>query len=83
MYYWQTTNNITTGAISLSHLKRIIVDASWSGQKRRGILDLPETQRPLSRLLALRELRERYNAEIAANGEASQKHVGKVDILVF
>lgn len=48
------------GALSAKHLKRIIVDASYIDQKKRGILDMKETQMPLVKLLTRKDLRERY-----------------------
>ena len=48
------------GALSAKHLRRIIVDASYIDQKKRGILDMKETQMPLVNLLTRKDLRERY-----------------------
>lgn len=48
------------GALSAKHLKRIIVDASYIDQKKRGILDMKETQMPLVKLLTRSDLRDRY-----------------------
>ncbi|KAI9655842.1 MAG: hypothetical protein M1821_005277 [Bathelium mastoideum] len=59
------------GALSIEHLERIVVDASHINQKQRGILDMRETEIPLSQLLARKELRSRYNSE------------QKVDLLFF
>lgn len=51
------------GALSVKHLKRIIVDASYIDQKKRGILDMKETQMPLVKLLTRSDLRERWEDE--------------------
>jgi protein CMS1 len=51
------------GALSAKHLKRIIVDASYIDQKKRGILDMKETELPLVKLLTRKDLRERYEDE--------------------
>ena len=52
--------NTAVGALSASHLERIIVDASHIDQKKRGVLDMKETQVPLVNLLARTEIKERY-----------------------
>jgi protein CMS1 len=51
------------GALSAKHLKRIIVDASYIDQKKRGILDMKETEIPLVKLLMREDLKARYNDE--------------------
>jgi len=51
------------GALSAKHLKRIIIDASYVDQKKRGILDMRETQIPLVKLLSQPKFKERYEAE--------------------
>lgn len=48
------------GALSAKHLKRIVIDASYIDQKKRGILDMKETEMPLVKLLTRPDLRERY-----------------------
>jgi protein CMS1 len=45
----------------VEHLERIVIDASHIDQKKRGILDMPETQEPLITLLNRKELKERYS----------------------
>ena len=47
-----------TGALSSSVLKRVVVDCSHIDQKKRGILDMRETQEPLIRLLNRPELKD-------------------------
>lgn len=48
------------GALSIEHLERVVVDASHIDQKKRGILDMKETQTPLVQLLSRVQLKERY-----------------------
>jgi len=48
------------GALSAEHLERVVVDASHIDQKKRGILDMKETQAPLIQLLSREDLKERY-----------------------
>lgn len=48
------------GALSSKHLQRIVVDASHIDLKKRGILDMRETQQPLVRLLSRPDLKGRY-----------------------
>ena len=50
------------GALSVKHLKRIVVDASHTDQKKRGVLDMPDTHLPLVRMLLRPELTARYNS---------------------
>ncbi|MCJ1248612.1 hypothetical protein MMC30_005830 [Trapelia coarctata] len=54
---------ISAGALSSAKLDRIVVDFSHIDQKKRGIVDMKETQEPLMRLLARKELRDRYGME--------------------
>ena len=49
------------GALSCSDLERIVVDLSHIDQKKRGILDIRETQQPLMALLNRPEIKERYS----------------------
>lgn len=51
------------GALAAKHLKRVIIDASYIDQKKRGILDMKETQMPLVKLLVRSDLRARYEDE--------------------
>jgi len=48
------------GALLSENLERILVDFSHIDQKKRGILDMKETQQPLMRLLNRGELKSRY-----------------------
>ncbi|KAF2397441.1 hypothetical protein EJ06DRAFT_533044 [Trichodelitschia bisporula] len=53
------------GALSTQHLKRICIDASYIDLKKRGILDMKDTQVPLIKLLTRTDLKERYEADVA------------------
>lgn len=53
------------GALSIAHLKRIVVDASHVDQKKRGVMDMKDTMIPLARLLSRKELMDRYGSEEA------------------
>lgn len=57
------------GALSAAHLERIVVDVSHIDHKKRGIMDMKETQVPLVQLLARKDIKE-----VAA---------GKVELLFF
>lgn len=59
-------------ALSLEKLERVVIDGSHIDQKKRGILDMRETQVPLMHFLNLDGLKDRY-------GSASNR----VDILVY
>ncbi|KAH6671719.1 U3-containing 90S pre-ribosomal complex subunit-domain containing protein [Halenospora varia] len=51
------------GALAVDRLERIIVDASHIDIKKRGILDMKETQVPLILWLGHTEFKEKYGAE--------------------
>lgn len=51
------------GALKLTEVKRIVIDASHIDQKKRGIFDMKEIYLPLLKLLTRSELRERYGAK--------------------
>ncbi|KAF2724666.1 hypothetical protein K431DRAFT_281617 [Polychaeton citri CBS 116435] len=51
------------GALSMQHLERIVIDASHIDMKKRGILDMKETQIPLVKLLTLSKLKDRYGVD--------------------
>ncbi|KAJ9210701.1 hypothetical protein DTO166G4_7661 [Paecilomyces variotii] len=63
---------IDSGALKLTEVKRIVIDASHIDQKQRGIFDMKEIYLPLLKLLTKPELRERYGAKKA-----------KIQILAF
>lgn len=44
----------------MEYLKRIVVDASYIDQKKRGVLDMKDTMMPLSKWLTRNEFKERY-----------------------
>lgn len=48
------------GALSIDKLERIVVDASHIDQKKRGVLDMKETQVPLVHWLNRKELKEKF-----------------------
>lgn len=54
---------VDDGALQIDRLERIVVDASHIDQKKRGILDMKETQIPLVVWLGQQEFRERYAAK--------------------
>ncbi|MCJ1367701.1 hypothetical protein MMC16_006835 [Acarospora aff. strigata] len=63
---------LDNGALSLEKLERVVVDGSHIDQKKRGILDMKETQIPLVQFLNRDGLKDRY-------GSSSSR----VDILVY
>jgi len=50
------------GVLAYDSLARIVVDASYIDKKQRGILEMKETQIPLTTWLAQKELKERLIA---------------------
>ena len=48
------------GALQVDKLERIIIDASHIDVKKRGILEMKETQIPLSTWIGQEEFRARY-----------------------
>jgi protein CMS1 len=51
--------------LQIDRLERIVVDASHIDQKKRGILEMKETQVPLVVWLGQKEFRERYASKSA------------------
>lgn len=51
------------GALSVTELERVLIDATHIDQKKRGIFDMRETQEPLMLLLNEPELKSRYGSE--------------------
>lgn len=49
------------GALSVEHLKRIVIDASHIDQKKRGVMDMKDTMMPLAKWLTREEFKERYS----------------------
>jgi protein CMS1 len=54
---------IEQGALQVDKLERIIIDASHIDVKKRGILEMKETQVPLTVWLGRKEFRERYGTK--------------------
>ncbi|EOO01689.1 putative replication regulator protein [Phaeoacremonium minimum UCRPA7] len=54
---------LDNGALSVEHLKRIVVDASHIDQKKRGVMDMKDTMMPLAKWLARKEFKDRYTDE--------------------
>lgn len=65
--------NADLGALSSTHLERVIVDASHIDMKKRGILDMKETQVPLMQLLTRTDFKQKYGG-----GKD-----GRIDLLFF
>lgn len=61
-----TLNLTYTGALKLSKLERVVIDASHIDQKKRGIFDMRETQEPLVLLMNRLELKSRYGSDPGA-----------------
>ncbi len=53
---------ISVGALSSSSVEQVVVDCSHIDQKKRGILDIRETQQPLMTFLNRSELKSRYGS---------------------
>ena len=51
------------GALSSEKLERIVIDCSHIDQKKRGILDMKETQQPLMTFLNKNSLKSRYGQD--------------------
>ena len=47
----------------MKHLERIVVDASFTGMKKQGLLEMPDTEKAFSKQLARVELRERLRRD--------------------
>ncbi|KAK5111927.1 hypothetical protein LTR62_004659 [Meristemomyces frigidus] len=54
---------LDNGALKANLLERIVIDASHIDQKKRGVLDMKETQGPLVQLLARKEFMNRYGID--------------------
>ncbi|KAK0717075.1 U3-containing 90S pre-ribosomal complex subunit-domain containing protein [Lasiosphaeria miniovina] len=54
---------IDDGALSIEHLKRIVIDASHIDQKKRDITNMKETMLPLTKLLSRKDLKDKYANE--------------------
>ncbi|KAL2890986.1 Protein cms1 [Ceratocystis lukuohia] len=51
---------IENGALKLEKLERVVVDASYIDQKKRGVMDMKDTMMPLAKFLTCKELQDRY-----------------------
>lgn len=51
------------GALSAGRLERIVIDASHIDQKKRGILDMKDTEGALIKLLSRVDFKEKYNED--------------------
>ncbi|KAL2364204.1 hypothetical protein RJZ56_002874 [Blastomyces dermatitidis] len=61
-----------SGELSLTHLKRIVIDGSYVDKKKRGIFDMKDLHLPLLQFLNRADLRDRYSSSD-----------NRVEILVF
>ncbi|OJD16897.1 hypothetical protein AJ78_02995 [Emergomyces pasteurianus Ep9510] len=52
----------SSGELSLTHLKRIVIDGSYVDQKNRGIFDMKDLHLPLLQFLNRTDLRDRYTS---------------------
>ncbi|OAA60564.1 DNA/RNA helicase, DEAD/DEAH box type [Niveomyces insectorum RCEF 264] len=59
---------LDNGALRVDHLRRLVVDASHIDQKKRGVLDMPDTALPVARWLARPEFKARYDAGDGSGG---------------
>jgi len=53
---------LNSGSLASEALRRIVVDSSYIDKKKRGILDMKETQKPLMDLLCREEFKTHYGA---------------------
>jgi len=60
--FGRNISNHSLGALAVDRLERIIIDASHIDVKKRGILEMKETQVPLILWLGQAEFKERYAA---------------------
>lgn len=58
----ETITLTRAGALSVSKLERVLIDATHIDQKKRGIFDMRETHEPLMLLLNRPELKSRYGS---------------------
>lgn len=67
------------GALNTSRLNRIVIDASHIDIKKRGVLEMKETQIPLMKWLARKEFRDRMTGRDSdAEGDGE-----KLEILFY
>ncbi|CAK7203780.1 Protein cms1 [Sporothrix eucalyptigena] len=70
------------GALSVAHLRRIVVDVSHIDQKKRGVLDMQDTTLPVVRWLSRPELKARYSSG-EEDGEEKLKGAPKPISILF
>lgn len=63
------------GALNTSKLTRIIIDASHIDIKKRGVLEMKETQIPLMKWLARKEFRDRFTGSDTNDAEGEKLEV--------
>ncbi|KJR89745.1 protein CMS1 [Sporothrix schenckii 1099-18] len=68
---------LDNGALSVAHLRRIVVDASHIDQKKRGVLDMPDTVLPVARWLSRPEIKARYKVGETEGDAADEKDKAK------
>ncbi|KIH87329.1 protein CMS1 [Sporothrix brasiliensis 5110] len=68
---------LDNGALSVAHLRRIVVDASHIDQKKRGVLDMPDTVLPVARWLSRPEIKARYKDGETEGDVADEKDTAK------
>ena len=75
------------GALKLSALKRIIIDASHIDQKKMGVLEIKDIMVSLARLLASPELRHRWQVtegvDEVEETKDGKKADGRVQLLFY
>ncbi|KAL1896387.1 Protein cms1 [Sporothrix stenoceras] len=75
---------LESGALSVAHLRRIVVDASHIDQKKRGVLDMSDTVLPVMKWLSRPEIKARYNTGEAEREEEKPKDAPKpISILLY
>ncbi|CAK7245268.1 MAG: Protein cms1 [Sporothrix thermara] len=71
------------GALSVAHLRRIVVDASHIDQKKRGVLDMQDTTLPVVRFLSRPEFKARYGGNEDDGDEKPKDGPKPISILFY
>ncbi|CAK7225240.1 Protein cms1 [Sporothrix curviconia] len=71
------------GALSVAHLRRIVVDASHIDQKKRGVLDMQDTTLPVVRWLSRPEFKARYSSGDEDGDEKPKDAPKPISILFY
>ncbi|CAK7266923.1 Protein cms1 [Sporothrix epigloea] len=71
------------GALSVQHLRRIVVDASHLDQKKRGVLDMQDTTIPVVRWLSRPELKSRYRSSETEGKQVPKDGPQPISILLY